>query len=417
MEHSFSILFWLHKTKVNKKGECPIYVRITVNGKRTEMSTGKRIKKEKWSNAAGRVKGNTEEARTINNYLDNTKVNLTKIHDKLFDKGKFISSQLIRDIYMGKTVKQHSLIELFKFHNQQIKELIGKGYAPGTLERYETTLKHLRDFIKHQFRKDDVYLTELNYSFIADFEYYLKSVKSIGHNTTTKYLRYFKKIVLLAVKNEWLDRDPFARFKLSLKEVKRECLTKEELQELENKAISIERLDQVRDIFVFCCYTGLAYSDVEKLSKDNLSKGMDGGLWIFVDRTKTGNPSNIPLLPKAHEIIKKYENHPIAGHAGKLLPVISNQKMNAYLKEIAILCGIEKSITFHLARHTFATTVTLANGVSIETVGSMLGHKNLRTTQMYAKVVQQKVSDDMKQLKTKLAEKQPKRKNRGRQKT
>jgi site-specific recombinase XerD len=414
MDHSFNTLFWLHKTKIDKSGGIPIYARITVNGKRTEMSTGKKINEEKWSNAAGRAKGNTEEARTINKFLDNLNVKLTKIHDKLFDEEKFISSQLIKDIYLGKTVKQHSLIELFKFHNQQIKELIGKGYAAGTLERFQTTLKHLREFIKHQYLRDDIYLKELNYAFITDFEFYLKTVKNIGHNTTTKYLRYFKKIVLLAVKNEWLDRDPFSRFKLSLKEVKKECLTKDELQVLENKTIAIDRLDQVRDIFVFCCYTGLAYSDVQKLTRDNLSKGMDGELWIFADRTKTGNPSNIPLLPKAHEIIKKYEDHPVAVASGKLLPIISNQKMNAYLKEIATLCGIDKMITFHLARHTFATTVTLANGVPIETVGSMLGHKNLRTTQLYAKVVQQKVSDDMKQLKAKFIrplKKNPKPKN------
>lgn len=186
---------------------------------------------------------------------------------------------------------------------------------------------------------------------------------------------------------------------MTMKEVKKGYLTKDELQELYEMEFSIERLDQVRDIFLFCCYTGLSYADVRKLTPENISKGLDGEYWIFVDRTKTGASSNVPLLPVASEIMKKYEGHPVTENSGCLLPVISNQKMNAYLKEMATLCGINKHVTFHMARHTFATTVTLSNGVAIETVGSMLGHKNLKTTQVYAKVVQEKVSQDMKKLK------------------
>lgn len=218
-----------------------------------------------------------------------------------------------------------------------------------------------------------------------------------------KYLRNFKKIVLIALKNEWIARDPFARYQMSLKEVKKEYLTKEEIQALYNREFEMERLEHVRDIFLFCCYTGLAYADVKKLTPENISKGLDGEYWIFVDRTKTGSSSNVPLLPIASEIMKKYKEHPMVVNSGNILPVISNQKMNAYLKELATLCKINKNITFHMARHTFATTVTLSNGVSIETVGSMLGHKNLKTTQIYAKVVQEKVSQDMKKLKDTLS--------------
>jgi site-specific recombinase XerD len=188
-----------------------------------------------------------------------------------------------------------------------------------------------------------------------------------------------------------------------MKEVKKGYLTKDELKTLYNKEIAVERLQHVRDIFLFCCYTGLAYADVKKLTPDNISKGLDGEYWIFVDRTKTGSTSNVPLLPIAVEMIEKYQTHPIVENSGHVLPVLSNQKMNAYLKELATICGINKNITFHMARHTFATTVTLSNGVSIETVGSMLGHKNLKTTQIYAKVVQEKVSQDMKKLKETLA--------------
>ncbi|MCK5371886.1 MAG: site-specific integrase, partial [Cyclobacteriaceae bacterium] len=279
----------------------------------------------------------------------------------------------------------------------------GNGYSAGTLERYENSLKHLKGYLNNTHKKDDCNFEDLNYSFIADFEYYLKGDRGIGHNTTIKYLRNFKKIVLLALKNEWIDRDPFMRFKLSLNEVNKEYLNKEEIQQIMGKNFKIERLAQVRDVFIFCCYTGLSYADVQRLTINDIQLGMDGELWIMVTRKKTGVQSHIPLLPEASRLINKYKNNPESATKRRILPVLSNQKINAYLKEIGDLCGITKNITFHMARHTFATTVTLSNGVSIETVSSMLGHKNIRTTQIYAKVVKEKVSREMMELKSKLS--------------
>lgn len=403
MQHRLNILFWLKHNQASKiTGEVPISTRITVDGRRVELSTGKKVVPEKWNSDFSRMKGNSEEARMINRYIDHLRLNLIRIFEKMSEDGQHISAQKIKNIYQGKTSEQQSLIKLFQYHNQQIKEQLGQGYSAGTLERYQTTLKHLVAFVKHQYHCKDYMLCELGYSFITEFEFYLKSVKGIGHNTTMKYLRNFKKIVLLAVKNEWIDRDPFARYKISLKEVKKEILNKEELKILSEKEFLIPRLEQVRDIFLFCCYTGLSYADVYKLKPTDLTTGLDGEQWIFIDRTKTGTSSNVPLLPMALEIVAKYQGHPATQNSGKLLPVYSNQKSNAFLKEIALLCGINKNITFHLARHTFATTVTLANGVPIETVSSMLGHKNIRTTQIYAKVVQEKVSYDMRVLREKL---------------
>ncbi len=400
MKHSISILFWLLSNRVSKKtGEVPVMVRITVDGKRAELSTGKKVLPEKWNVNSGRMKGNMEEARLLNKHLSTIHLDLERIFDRLSDEKQFISAQAIKSIYLGKNIKQHLFMELFKYHNGQIKDQVGKGYSKGTLLRFETTYKHTRDFIKHHFGKEDINLNELKYDFITEFEFYLKSVKGISHNTVMRYLKIFKKIVLMAVKNEWLDKDPFSRYTMTMKEVKKGYLNKEELQSLYDKEFSMERLEQVRDIFLFCCYTGLSYADVRKLTPENISKGLDGEYWIFVDRTKTGSASNVPLLPVAAEIMEKYKEHPITSNSGCLLPVISNQKMNAYLKEMATLCDINKHITFHMARHTFATTVTLSNGVAIETVGSMLGHRNLKTTQVYAKVVQEKVSQDMKKLK------------------
>jgi site-specific recombinase XerD len=209
-------------------------------------------------------------------------------------------------------------------------------------------------------------------------------------------------VVNIALANDWLMKDPFLKFKGSIKEVERDFLSTEELQSIEDKKFTISRLDEVRDMFVFSCYTGLAYADIAKLSLNEIEIGIDKQKWIYTHREKTETKSNIPLLPKALEIIEKYKNHPECVISGKLLPLRSNQKMNAYLKEIAILCEITKNLTFHSARHTFATTVTLTNGVPIESVSSMLGHKNIRTTQIYAKVVEKKVSEDMKKLKSRL---------------
>ena len=210
--------------------------------------------------------------------------------------------------------------------------------------------------------------------------------------------------MILALKNEWILRDPFMRFKMSLNEVVKEYLTKEELEAITEKELEIDRLDQIRDVFIFCCYTGLAYADVQRLTHEDISIGLDGEYWVFIQRKKTGVESNIPLLPAAARLIEKYKDHPVAISNGRVLPVLSNQKINSYLKEIGDLCGINKNITFHMARHTFATTVTLSNGVSMESVSQMLGHKNIRTTQIYAKVVKEKVSREMGELKVRLEE-------------
>ncbi len=403
MSHSFSVLFFLRKDNRLDRTELPIYFRVTVNGKRAEQSCRRSIDPDRWSSRDGRVKGNKEDAREINSHLDNIQLKLKKIQNRLTDLDQEVSAKMIRDVYNGKGQERKTLIQVFDYHNQQMKTQIGKDYSLGTYTRFETTLKHIEDFLEHQYQREDYRLSELNYSFVTNLEYYFKTVRNCNHNTTQKYIRNLRKIINLAIVNDWLEKDPFAKYKVQLKEVKRDYLTKDDMAALEQKEFSIERLDQVRDVFVFCCYTGLAYTDVEKLTPENISKGLDGDYWIFIDRNKTGSPSNVPLLPKAQELIEKYLDSPITKNSGKLLPVISNQKMNAYLKEIATLCGINKNITFHIARHTFATTVTLSNGVPIESVSSMLGHKNLKTTQIYAKVVQEKVSGDMKKLKESMA--------------
>jgi site-specific recombinase XerD len=303
----------------------------------------------------------------------------------------------------GTKERTRFLVPIFQDHNRKIKALVGKEYAPGTLERYETSLRHTKEFLLWKYNVTDIDITKIDHAFVTDYEFYLRTVRNCANNTAVKYLKNFNKIIKLCLANHWLDRNPFANYKSKVKEVERVYLSEEELQEIINKDFGTERLSLVRDIFIFSCFTGLAYIDVKNLTKLHISIGIDGGKWIFTHRQKTESASKIPILPVTQMIIDKYENHPQAVNQNKLLPILSNQKMNAYLKEIAGVCKIEKELTFHIARHTFATTVTLTNGVPIESVSKMLGHKNLRTTQHYAKVLDKKVSEDMKILKDKFS--------------
>lgn len=287
-------------------------------------------------------------------------------------------------------------------HNDKVEALIGQDFAPGTLERYKTSLKHTQEFLNWKYKISDIDITKIDHAFIMDYDFWLRSVRKCANNTEVKYIKNFKKIMRLCMANGWLSKDPFLGYKAKIKEVERPYLTKEEIQAVYEKEFASERLNQVRDIFLFSCYTGLAYVDVVKLSKSHINIGIDGDKWIFTNRQKTGTATRVPLLPLAQEIILKYEDHPECVNLNVLFPVLSNQKMNSYLKEIANVCGINKELTFHIARHTFATTVTLSNGVPIESVSKMLGHKNIKTTQHYAKILDKKVSDDMLALKKNL---------------
>jgi site-specific recombinase XerD len=299
------------------------------------------------------------------------------------------------------------ILEVFKKHNEQIAALVGQEYAAGTLERYETALKHTRYFLESKYKLPDIDVTKLNFEFISEYEFWLKSVRKCGHNTTMKYLSNFKKIVRRCINYGWIQRDPFTGYKLNKKEVNRVALTETEIKAISEKDFNTNRLTLVRDIFLFSCYTGLAYIDVKKLKRSDIVTGVDGEKWVITNRQKTDTTSRIPLLLPAITILQKYESHGNALNKDLVLPVLSNQKMNAYLKEIADLCGIKKELSYHIARHTFATTVTLSNGVPIETVSKMLGHTNLKTTQQYAKILDLKNSKDMLNLKIKLQQSTP----------
>ncbi|MCZ8330639.1 MAG: site-specific integrase [Flavobacterium sp.] len=401
MKTKVSILFYAKKSKAAANGLVPIYTRITINGKRIELSTNRFVEISKWSTEAGKMKGSSEEARSINNHLDLLKSQIRDAEMELIHKKIPVTTETLKSKILGVDERARMLVPIFQDHNNKIKELVGKEYAPGTLERYTTSLKHTIEFMHWKYNVSDIDITKIDHAFITDYEFWLRSVRNCANNTAVKYLKNFNKIIKLCLANDWLDKNPFANYKSKVKEVERVYLTEEEIQSIIEKDFKTERLSLVRDIFLFSCFTGLAYIDVKNLTKSHISFGIDGEKWIFTHRQKTESASKIPILPVTQMIIDKYENHPQCINEDKLLPILSNQKMNAYLKEIAGVCEIEKELTFHIARHTFATTVTLTNGVPIESVSKMLGHKNLRTTQHYAKVLDRKVSEDMKILKDK----------------
>jgi site-specific recombinase XerD len=401
MKTTFSLLFYLKRPKNYEDGPMPIYLRITVNGKRAETTSGRECLPANWNSSTGRLRGTKEGARSFNAYLDNLQTQVYEAHKILTESGGAITAELIKNKLLGKSDKTKMLITVFRDHNKKVAALVGNEYATGTLTRYETSLRHTQSFMKWKYQVADIDINAIDHDFITNYEFYLRSEKKCANNSAVKYIKNFKKIIRLCLASGWLDKDPFVNYKAKVKQVDRIVLSAEQITQITEKTFDTDRLNQVRDIFLFCCFTGLAYADVQKLNQSEIIRGADGEMWIVTKRLKTNIPTKVPLLPSALTILEKYSNDPVCISKGKALPVSTNQKMNAYLKEIAGVCGINKELTFHTARHTFATTITLSNGVPIETVSKMLGHTNIKTTQHYAKILDMKVSKDMALLKEK----------------
>jgi site-specific recombinase XerD len=405
--NTFSVSFYVRKPR-SMDEKVPIYARVTINGERMDLSMKQKIKIEDWSDQKGMAKTKKEEFRILNNYLEQMRSSFVECYRDMTIKKKVINIDTFKDTYYGHDENEMTLFKLTTYHNQDMKETI----AWGTLKNYFTTQKYLEKFLKERKHLSDISLKDINYKFVTEFEYFLKSFKPLDHhkalsnNGVMKHMERFRKMINVALKNEWLEKDPFKAYKLKFTKYERGYLTAKELERIERKDFEFERLQYVKDLFIFSCYTGLAYTDAMKLTPANFIRGIDGDYWLTTQRQKTGTAVKIPLLPKAKEIIEKYKNNPKSLNDGTLFPNISNQRLNGYLKEMADVCKIDKNLTFHLARHTFATTVTLSNGVPIESVSKMLGHTKITTTQVYAKVIESKLSDDMKLLKQKLNNKE-----------
>jgi site-specific recombinase XerD len=403
MTKTFNILFYVRRDKADEQGNAPVYCRITVDGKRSELAIKRQVALTKWQPSKGYVKGTNEEARSLNTYIDSVRTKIYEHQKLLMDANKPVTAEAIKNSFLGISQKSKSLFQMFEEHNEKIKQLVGKQFAQGTHERYVTVLKHLKEFVQKRYSLSEYYVGEVNHEFIQEFDHFLRVVHNCANNSASQYLKNFKKIIRLATAKGLISIDPFLNYKIKLKKVDRGFLLQEELDAIQAKTFTIPRLSQVRDIFLFQCYTGLAYADLKKLSKEHIIKGADGELWISTHRTKTDTAVNVPLLPEAVAILNKYESHPESNNKGLLLPVLSNQKMNAYLKEIGDLCGITKNLSSHIGRHTFASQVTLANGISLEVVSKMLGHSNINTTKIYARMVDSRVSEEMQGLKGRMS--------------
>ncbi len=403
---TLGIHFVLRMNKIIN-GMAPIYARITVNSKRCEVSIKRKVPVESWNFGKGMAKPSSSENKQLNSYLEQIRKMMVESYQELLLSKQVITAEAIKNKFLGLEVSDMTLCKLIEYHNTNNKETLRWG----TLKNYFTTQKYIVLFLKEKHKTSDIYLTSLNYKFLIDFEYFLRKHSPVDHqrpmenNTVMKHIERLRKMIKMAIRYEWLEKDPFIAFKQKFYRVERGFLSEEELNGIEEKEFSIPRLQHVKDLFVFSCYTGLSYIDVMRLTPENIQIGIDKQYWLFTRREKTDNPVSIPILPVAMKIISKYRTDPKAMVYNLLFPPISNQKLNSYLKEIADICNITKNMTFHLARHTFATTVTLTNGVPIESVSKMLGHSKISTTQIYAKVVEKKLGEDMSKLKEKLNEK------------
>jgi integrase len=407
LQQTFSILFWLNKSKANKEGLIPIWVRITVDGKRTECSVKKQIRLEHWDNENNKAQNGSPNAKAINQHLVLVEAEITKHYNVLLTSQDQVTSEDVKNSFKGIKKDKKTFLQIFDQYLQNLSEKKEVGeISEGRYIRFEILKDKCAAFIKEKLKRHDVLLEDAKLSFVTEFEHYLRTSQKIGHNTAMKYAKDLKQVMKYAVTLEYVPTNHFANFKCSYKKVKREYLDQTELDLMYHKEFSIDRLAEVRDCYIFSCYTGYAYGDAEALSPDDIAIGIDGNKWIIRERKKTDTTENIPLLPIPLEIIERYKSHPYCKTHNKLLPMNSNQRYNAYMKEIADLCGIKKKLTTHTARHTFATTVLLTNDVPMETAMELLGHTDIRTTQIYGKIVQKKISKDMNKLRMELSERE-----------
>jgi site-specific recombinase XerD len=400
----FSLAFRLNLQK-KKNEEFPIYMRIFVDGLKIEISTKHYLKEAHWDQKKGKVRPNAPNSHFLNANLEKTKHELHQQFLELIAKDVRVTPLALKNHYLGisEKPKEKTICDAFDYHNLKMAEIVKVGkISEKTLTRYKITKNKVVDFMKATYKKEDIPLLEIRLKFVTEFEHFLLTVQKIQSNTAHKYIKNLKKIMNMSVGLDWIPNNPLNQFKCSYTSPEREILNQDELNLIMNKNFNTDRMNEVRDVFIFCCYTGFAYTDIYHFERNAITIGLDGEYWLSTCRQKTGTKESVPLLPIPLEIIQKYKQHDYCVKHNKLLPVNSNQRYNTYLKELADVCGIKKHLTSHIARHTFATTVTLANGVPIETVSSMLGHTSIRTTQIYAKVVEQKVSDDMKTLRSKL---------------
>jgi len=401
-----SLLFWLRGKSTDSKKD--LYVRITIEGARAETALGRKVPVEKWDQSEGEMSDRTPDSLLVNRKIADTKVKLEKLYDVLELEHGVVTPEMLRDAFVGKKREKKTFIELADFFIAKFEKKVEKKIrSKASLSKWKTMRTKVKQFFNHEFKRENIDLSAIKYSFAEDFVDFMIIEQGCNTNTAFKYFKQFKQLLKTAVERGWLPSNPVQGFRSTYVHPERDILNEVQLYHLYQKDLHVKRLEEVRDCYVFMCFTGYAFKDSYLLEPENRVHYFDGEEWIIKNREKTWCRENVPLMPIAKEILDKYKNHPYCIANNKLLPFDSNQKFNAYLKEIADICGINKELTSHTARHTFATTVTLANGVPIETVSALLGHKSIKTTQIYAKIVAEKVSMDMSDLRAKLIVKMP----------
>ena len=392
MRSTFNVLFYIKRNEPKKDGRVVIMVRITINGIRSQFSSKLLVQPEQWDSKNERVKGQVAEARNLNRLLENIGSSLNVHYNKFMSIDGHVTPERLKNIFLGLEEQEQTIISFFDKYNDQYKLKVGTTSTHRTYTRYLLTRERLAEFMKKRYNLSDMPINEMTVSFVDEFYLYIRNNTECNHNSSLKFLQRFRTILYFAKNNGLSFNDPFGSFRFRYDKVNRGYLDQDELDILYTKKFPSARLSQVRDIFIFSCYTGLAYVDVFELTEDKIRKAFDGHLWIMTKRQKTDVNTNVRLLDIPLAILEKYKGKQ---KNGKVLPVISNQKINDYLEEIADICGIGKKITFHVARHTFASTVALGNDVPMESIQSMLGHADIKTTQIYAHVIDRKLSRDM----------------------
>ena len=397
---TFAVIFIIQKGKIREDGTVPIVAHITVNGEMVHFATRMYIHPDRWQPKDYHTAGKTKEEKQINEMLEELRVLIRRKCDEMLRREEVITAGKLKNAITGLDQNATTLLQICDRFIEDYTDLLKtEQCCRETYLRYKLTRNRLAEFMQARYRLPDMAVKELHPRFATDFDRWLRMNYRLTNNSTMKLMRQLKTMLHVGYLNGWSKNDPLAGYKLHFEKVDRGYLTDEELDRLANKAFAMKRLEVIRDLFLFSCYTGLAYIDLKHLSADMLRRWPDGNLWIDTKRQKTDVPVHVRLLDVPIRLIEKYGG---TTEGGLLFPVPSNQKVNSYLKEIASVCGIDKDLTFHMARHTFATTVTLANGVPIETVSKMLGHTNIQTTQIYARVIDTKINNDMEVLAGKL---------------
>lgn len=396
MKSTFSIIFYLKRQVVKKDGTVPVMGRITVDGTQVQFSCKVTANPKLWDTKGGRMTGKSMQALEVNRKLDKMRVSINKHYQEILDRDNYVTAEKVKNAFLGLEYRCQTLLKVYAQYNEDYEKLYKAGMRSwGSLRRYRCVYRHLQEFLQSRYHVNDISLKELTPAFITDFEAFLRTDKHLCENSLSVYMLPLRTMVFRAIDNGWLTRDPFHDYKVPKVETTRGFLTKEEIHLLMNAELKRKTMQLIRDLYLFCCFTGLSFADLKNLKEEHIQTFFDDSEWIMIDRQKTGVRSTIKLLDYPKSIMEKYRG---LCADGRIFPVPCYSDCRGILLRVAKRCGITKHLTWHMSRHTMATEICLTNGVPIETVSSILGHKNIKTTQIYAKITKEKLNKDMDKL-------------------